>query len=149
MLKENPNLAAVRSRKARSLAEIVRSWKTQTERTDLAVCTHPVTTGLADLIASLQDASTEGGTRAALRMLRNTLLDGGWNAYRSPEACDAAASLLDFLAAAAAVDSREIVAWYAKLCRAGLKPVAPLMRPTVEDELEQEEAEAHEEEVPG
>jgi hypothetical protein len=141
MLTDNPDIAVIRRRKARSLADIVRSWKSQTEREDLAVCTHPVTTGLAALIASLQDVSTEGGTRAALRMLRNTLLDGGWNAYRSPEACETAASLLDFLAAADTVTSSAIDGWFAKLSQAGLKPVAHLMRPAAEDELEQEEAE--------
>jgi hypothetical protein len=70
------------------------------------------------------DAPEEGNTRAALRDVRDTFLDGGWAKYRSAKVRRGVAAVLMTLAEADEVTPGDVEATYARLRSLGLDPVA-------------------------
>jgi hypothetical protein len=138
-------MATVRRRKCGKIRATVIALAEHAARPDVAVCTYPIHKDINDLLAVLASSDTEGNAREILRQVRNTLMNGGWNRYRTAAVRETAARILSHLAEAEEVLPGKVDEVFDQLDRAGLDPVgAPL------PELSEDETAADaESEVPG
>jgi hypothetical protein len=93
-------------------------------RNDFVVCTYPIVKQLNELVLTLMEAPDEGNSRAILRQLRNTFLNGGWNRYRDGKARQIAMSVLNYLTRTKQVPARKVDETFDQLYDNGLNPVA-------------------------
>jgi hypothetical protein len=116
-------MATVRRRQARSLAVAVMALEPHADREDFVTCTFPMLKQINGLLNTLRDAEQEGNTREILRELRSSIMNGGWNKYRSPKVRAMAVAILEHLAEAAEVSAKNAHAVFDKLHTLGLDPV--------------------------
>ena len=137
--------ATVRRRKARRLAESISELAAFCDRSDFTAWTFPVLKQIKDLILTLADAEREGNTREILRQLRDTFMNGGWEAYRRSDARTLAYAIVDHLANAVEVTPKDANAAFDKLCQLGLNPVGQFLHGTETEK----DADGQEDEVSG
>jgi hypothetical protein len=99
-------LAALRRRKSKKIAAMIRGLGKHSGKREFAVWTQAVLEELRSLIRQLSDAEQfsereyEGNSCEMLRQLRDTFLNSGWNSYREQRVRSCAAAILDHLAIA-------------------------------------------------
>jgi hypothetical protein len=118
-----PYLAAVRRREARALAERVRGLEQSANREDFSTCTFPIVNQLNSLLKTLAQTETEGNTREVLREIRSTILNRGWERYRSPDVRNLIVAILGHLADAEEVSAKDAHATFDKLSRLNLDSI--------------------------
>jgi transcriptional regulator with XRE-family HTH domain len=126
--------AGIRGERLHSLAAAVLDLGRHAKREDFSTCTHAVFDQFRGTISELMKASQEGNTRAALRDLRDTFLDGGWDRYRSAAVRRGVANILASLAAAEEVTPRDVDVTLTKLHGLGLQPACPPLPGYEEDD---------------
>jgi hypothetical protein len=119
-------MATVRRRETKTLAHDVAALTKHARRDDFGVCTFPVTERLKKLLATLSEAEQEGNTREILRRIRDSIQNGGWEAYRKPEVRNVVASILDNLSKLEEVQPRHVKMASEKIAAMGLDSVAHL-----------------------
>lgn len=105
------------------------------ERDDFEMFVHPVVEAIRKAIRSSTEVETEGNPREILRLIRDSLLDGGWENYRRPEVRTAVCDLLDVLQSKEEVDAEDAHQAFDSLDEMELLPRPPLM-PDVKEETQ-------------
>lgn len=119
--------AAIRRRGLKPILVAVKELANQADRADFAVAVFPIAVQIDNVLFALQDAETEGNTREALRRIRNTLRNGGHDAYKAAPAREATADLLLALSSAEVVGPELAEEAFDRLSTAGLSLIpAPL-----------------------
>lgn len=127
-------MATVRRQKLKTLAHEVAALTQHARRDDFGVCTFPVAERLKKLLATLSTADEEGNTREILRRIRDSIQNGGWDAYRKPEVRHVVASILDDLSKLEEVQPRHVKMASEKIADVGLDSVAHLFDLSVDND---------------
>jgi len=100
-------MATVRRRKAANLVLELRKLAAYQRKDDFAIYTSPVLDRVRSVLQELELANQEGNTREVLRLLRDCILNGGWNRLREPHVRDTIVTLLDRLARQEYVEAKD------------------------------------------
>jgi len=100
-------MATVRRRKAANLLLEFRKLSVYQGNDDFAIYTSPVLDRVRSMLQELEVANQEGNTREVLRLLRDCILNGGWNRLREPHVRDTIVTLLDRLARQEYVEAKD------------------------------------------
>jgi hypothetical protein len=113
-------MAVIRRREAQAIREQFVQLEQNAQREDLVMMALPITSAIRDSLDRIAGAETEGNSREILRRLRDSLLNGGWNNYRSQEATRAAIEAIDFLSNANQVTPSDVRRLSSAMQAAGL-----------------------------
>ena len=139
-------MSVVRRRGARLLAEQVDGLHKFANREDFSTCTFPVLSRLNALLKSLENADQEGNSREVLRQVRSSIMNGGWESYRSSDVRHLVKSILEHLGDVEEVSAKDAHAAFNRLSGLSLDPVgAPLFELAAEDDSNSEQADGREE----
>jgi hypothetical protein len=120
-------MGTIRRRRSGKIRAAVAGLAQHAERQDFVVCTYPILKEINELLIVLANSETEGNSREALRQIRNTLMNGGWNKYRTPAVRATVGHILAYLAEADEVVAQKVDEAFDQMDDAGLDPVgAPL-----------------------
>ena len=128
-------MATVRRRETKTLAHEVTALTQHARRDDFGVRTFPVTERLKKLLATLSVAEQEGNTREILRRIRDSIQNGGWEAYRKPEARNVVASILGDLSTVEEVQPRHVKMASEKIAAIGFDPIAHLFDMSADNDI--------------
>jgi len=126
-LRSAPYMATVRRRRAAAIRRQLESLRGQSQRPDFLVFVHPVVESLRQAIHELSEVETEGNSREMLRLIRDSLLDGGWEAYRNGEVRDVVGRLLNLLASSEEVTAADAHEAFEVLDEMGQLPLFPVL----------------------
>ena len=127
-LRSNEYMGSIRRRRAKKLSVAIRALSEYEDTNDFHVYTHAALEGTRKAIDALDDCPEEGNACEIFRLVRDTLMDGNWDAYRRPDVRHAVAQLLYGLAAnRGSVEPEEAMAGIDTLDGLGLLKVPQLL----------------------
>lgn len=118
----NEYQATVRRRKARKLKEAISDLATWQASDEFCIQTSPILDKVREFVRDLGPAPNEGNTRAVLRYVRDSFLDGGWEKYREAKVRQAVEGVLELLASADELTPKDVKDCRAELEATGLQP---------------------------
>jgi len=122
--KRSPAFVAAKRRELLiGILELFRCMGKQVDRLDFQMIAYPIVQKINAALDYLQQDFEEGNTREALRRVRNTLMNGGWEEFRRAEARGAAEATVLALIHAETVTPEIADAAFNRLFDAGLTQV--------------------------
>lgn len=121
--------ATIRRRRAGLIRSAIRQLSVHEGADDIFMHTGTILDAIRELLHALDGVKTEGNARQVLRYLRDSFLDGGWDAYKKATSVTKAVGVASLLADNESVTAKHADTAYDDLVEVGLEPVVlPAMR---------------------
>jgi hypothetical protein len=131
-------MATVRRRETRVLAGQIGALEQHAEREDFSTCTFPVLERLNALLKTLAQADEEGNTREIVREIRSSIMNRGWERYRSPDVRSLVKAILEHLADVEEVSAKDAHGVFRRLSDLLLDPIGAPVFDVLGEENEDE-----------
>jgi hypothetical protein len=100
-------MATIRREKAAAIRRELTAVALCAQREDFHVYAHSLLAAVRDAIDELDACDEEGNACEIFRLIRDSLMDGGWDAYRRGDVRDMVAGFLDLLSKNEVVTAQE------------------------------------------
>jgi hypothetical protein len=100
-------VASQRRQRAQAIRQAIIGLDADEDRDDFHVVMYPLLESVRNTLDCLLDCPTEGNAREILRLLRDSMMDGGWDRYKDRSARSVAIAVVAMLADAEEVTPRD------------------------------------------